>query len=214
MKQTCWERESGTVGMATDAPCTAPPREKVKLWEALSVACWLVRWWLTPPIRSKSSAEGETGSGFEGRGDWASLKRSLTAWAGPELDKVGGLAEKAFQSPNSPFPLDDGAAEESIFNPSLSNVSFRVKFIFLVYEKVAVNVYFWGDHAYQWSLGGWQRQQERKSLQNHWWGLNLHLRTQPNQKRSNKYAVATLRLLMCPTVFTCCSALLGWRINH
>lgn len=142
MKQTCWERERGTVGMATDAPGTAPPREKVKLWEALSVACWLVSWWLTPPIRSKSSAEGETESGFEGVGDWASPKRSLTAWAGPELDKVGGLAEKAFQSPNSPFPLDDGAAEENIFNPSLSNVSFRVKCIFLVYEKVAVNVFF------------------------------------------------------------------------
>lgn len=32
-------------------------------------------------------------------------------WEGPELDEAGGL-EKAFQSPNSPFPLDDAATVE------------------------------------------------------------------------------------------------------
>lgn len=73
-------------------------------------------------------------------GDWALPKRSLAGWEGPELDKVGGVAEKAFQSPNSPFPLDDGAAEENILNPSLSNVIFTVKSVFLVDKKVAVNV--------------------------------------------------------------------------
>lgn len=35
--------------------------------------------------------------------------RSVTGWGGQVLDEVGGL-EKAFQSPNSPFPLDDAAA--------------------------------------------------------------------------------------------------------
>lgn len=108
-------------------------------------------------MRSKSSAEGDTGSGFEGGGDWAPPKRSLTGWEGPEFDKAEGLAEKAFQSPNSPFPLDDGAAEEEIFNLSLSNDSFTLKSVLLVSTPV----------AYQWTLGGWQRQQERKSLQNH-----------------------------------------------
>lgn len=85
-------------------------------------------------MRSKSSAEGETGSGFEGGGGGgcAGPKRSLTGWEEPEFDKAGGMAEKAFQSPNSPFPLDDGAAEENILKPSLSNVSFPVKSIFLI----------------------------------------------------------------------------------
>lgn len=101
---TCWERERGIVGVA-------PPREKVKLWEALSVACGLVSWWLTPPIRSKSSAEGGTGAGLEAVGDCTPPNRSVTGWEGPEPDEVGGLAEKVFQSPNSPFPLDEGAAD-------------------------------------------------------------------------------------------------------
>lgn len=83
-------------------------------------------------MRSKSSAEGETGSGFEGGGDWAPPKRSLTGWEGPEFDKADGLAEKAFQSPNSPFPLDDVAAEEEIFNLSLSNVSFTLVYITVI----------------------------------------------------------------------------------
>lgn len=50
--------------------------------------------------------------GLEALGDWALPKRSVTSWEGPELDEVGGLVEKAFQSPNSPFPLDEGAAEQ------------------------------------------------------------------------------------------------------
>lgn len=108
---TCWERESGMLGTATDAPGVDPPKEKVRLWEALSVVCWLVSWWLTP-IRSKSSAEGGTGAELEAgaEGDWTLPNRSVTCWAGPELDKAGWLVENAFQSPNSPFPLDDGAA--------------------------------------------------------------------------------------------------------
>lgn len=107
---TCWERESGKVGIATETPGVAPPKEKVMLWEALSVVCGLVNWWLTPPIRSKSSAEGGTAVGLEAEGDWTPPKRSVTGWEGAELDVAGGLAEKAFQSPNSPFPLDDAAA--------------------------------------------------------------------------------------------------------
>lgn len=47
-------------------------------------------------MRSKSSAEGEV----------------AVVWAGPELRVDGGL-EKALQSPNSPFPLVDTAAEQS-----------------------------------------------------------------------------------------------------
>lgn len=43
-------------------------------------------------------------------GDWTLPNRSVTGWDGPELDEAGALAEKAFQSPNSPFPLDDAAA--------------------------------------------------------------------------------------------------------
>ncbi len=43
-------------------------------------------------------------------GDWTLPNRSVTGCGGPELDEAGGLAEKAFQSPNSPFPLDDAAA--------------------------------------------------------------------------------------------------------
>ena len=101
---TCWERERGIVGVA-------PPREKVKLWEALRVVCGLVIWWLTPPIRSKSSADGGTGVGLEAVGDCTPPNRSVTGWEGPEPDEVDGLAEKAFQSPNSPFPLDEGAAD-------------------------------------------------------------------------------------------------------
>lgn len=31
-------------------------------------------------------------------------------WVGPAFDELGELTEKAFQSPNSPFPLDEGAA--------------------------------------------------------------------------------------------------------
>lgn len=105
---TCWERERGMAGIATEAPGVAPPREKVMLWEALSVACGLVSWWLTPPIRSKSSVEG--GAVLEAGVDWTLPNRSVTGWAGPELDETGVLVEKAFQSPNSPFPLDRAAA--------------------------------------------------------------------------------------------------------
>lgn len=36
--------------------------------------------------------------------------RSVTGWEVSELDDAGGFPEKAFQSPNSPFPLDDAAA--------------------------------------------------------------------------------------------------------
>ena len=71
----------------------------------------MVSWWLTPPIRSKSSADGGT-EGLEAGavGDWALPKRSPTGWEGPQLDEGGAFPEKAFQSPNSPFPLDDAAA--------------------------------------------------------------------------------------------------------
>lgn len=71
----------------------------------------MVSCWLTPPIRSKSSAEGGTEAGLDARaeGDWTLPKRSVAGGEGPELDEAGGL-EKVFQSPNSPFPLDDAAA--------------------------------------------------------------------------------------------------------
>lgn len=65
---------------------------------------------MTPPIRSKSSADGGMEAGVEAVGAWTLPNRSLTGWVGPEFDEVGGLAEKAFQSPNSPFPLDEAAA--------------------------------------------------------------------------------------------------------
>lgn len=63
-------------------------------------------------IRSKSSAEGGTEVGLEAEaaGDWTLPNRSVTGWEGAELDAGGELVEKAFQSPNSPFPLDDAAA--------------------------------------------------------------------------------------------------------
>lgn len=51
------------------------------------------------------------GTGLEAVVEWALPNRSVTGWEGPELDEAGGLAEKAFQSPNSPFPLDDAAAD-------------------------------------------------------------------------------------------------------
>lgn len=41
---------------------------------------------------------------------WPLPNRSLAGWVGPAFDLVGELTEKAFQSPNSPFPLDEGAA--------------------------------------------------------------------------------------------------------
>lgn len=109
---TCWERERGMVGIATDAPGIIPPRENVMLWEAVSVVCGLVNWWLTPPIRSNSSAEGGTGAGLEAVavGDWTLPNRSVRGWVGAELDETGALAEKAFQSPNSPFPFEEVAA--------------------------------------------------------------------------------------------------------
>lgn len=109
---TCWERERGMVGKPPEAPGVTPPRENVRLWEALSVVCGLVIWLLTPLIRSKSSAEGGIEVVLEvgAVGDWTLPNKSATGWEGPELDDAGGLAEKAFQSPNSPFPLDDAAA--------------------------------------------------------------------------------------------------------
>lgn len=57
---TCWEWEWGIVGIGPAAPGVIPPKENVMLWEALSVACGLVSWWLTPLIRSRSSADGGT----------------------------------------------------------------------------------------------------------------------------------------------------------
>lgn len=108
---TCWERERGMVGIVTGAPGVAPPREKVMLWEALIAVCGLGTWWLTPPIRSKSSAEGGIGGRFEVVVEWVLPNRSVTGWEGPALEEVDGWAEKAFQSPNSPFPLDDAAAD-------------------------------------------------------------------------------------------------------
>lgn len=109
---TCWERERGMVGKPPEAPGVTPPRENVRLWEALSVVCGLVIWLLTPLIKSKSSAEGGIEVVLEvgAVGDWTLPNKSATGWEGPELDDAGGLAEKAFQSPNSPFPLDDAAA--------------------------------------------------------------------------------------------------------
>lgn len=78
--------------------------------------CGLVSWWLIPPIRSKSSADGGTGLGLAaGTGaDWELPNRSVTAGEGPELEGSGGFPEKALQSPNSPFPLDDVAARHKI----------------------------------------------------------------------------------------------------
>lgn len=130
-KPTCWERETGMVGIVTDAPGVAPPREKVMLCEALSVVCGLVSWWLTPPIRSKSSADGGTGVGLEGGavGEWTLPNRSVMGWEGAELDEAGGLAGKAFQSPNSPFPLDDAAAgHERVVICSVVIVTFILEF--------------------------------------------------------------------------------------
>lgn len=103
------------VGMETEAPGVTPPREKVRLWDALSVVCWLVNGWLMdPPIRSKSSAEGGTVFGLEAAalGDWTLPNRSVTGWEEADPDDAGGLAEKALQSPNSAFPLDDTAAAQ------------------------------------------------------------------------------------------------------
>ena len=51
----------------------------------------------------------EAGLDAGAEGDGALPKRSVVGWEGPELDEAGGF-EKAFQSPNSPFPLDDAAA--------------------------------------------------------------------------------------------------------
>lgn len=48
--------------------------------------------------------------GAEAADGWTLPNRSLTGWAGPAFDEVGELTEKAFQSPNSPFPLDEAAA--------------------------------------------------------------------------------------------------------
>lgn len=50
------------------------------------------------------------GVGAEAVGAWTLPNRSLTGWVGPAFDEVGELTEKAFQSPNSPFPLDEAAA--------------------------------------------------------------------------------------------------------
>lgn len=49
-------------------------------------------------------------AGVEALGACTLPNRSLTGWLGPEIDEFGGLAEKAFQSPNSAFPLDEAAA--------------------------------------------------------------------------------------------------------
>lgn len=109
---TCWERDRAMAGIATDAPGAAPPKEKVRLWEALSVACGVETWWLMPLMRSKSSADG--GTAFEAGVEVVVVvpNRSVTVWDVPELDEAGGLAGKALQSPNSPFPLDEAAAKQ------------------------------------------------------------------------------------------------------
>lgn len=60
-------------------------------------------------MRSKSSADG--GTGFEGGAEVAveeEPNKSVTV--GPEVE-TGGV-EKALQSPNSPFPVDEEAAVE------------------------------------------------------------------------------------------------------
>lgn len=76
---------------------------KVMLWDALRLL-------LLGDIRSKRSAEGgwvDVGKGAAGAG--TSLKRSgMTDGAGT----AGGLVEeKAFQSPNSPLPVDSEPEE-------------------------------------------------------------------------------------------------------
>lgn len=48
--------------------------------------------------------------GAEAAAAWPLPNRSLADWVGPVLDEVGELTEKAFQSPNSPFPLDEATA--------------------------------------------------------------------------------------------------------
>lgn len=70
----------------------------------------MVIWWLTPAIRSKSSADGGMEVGAEAADAWTLPNRSPTGAVGPAFDEVGELTEKAFQSPNSPFPLDEAAA--------------------------------------------------------------------------------------------------------
>lgn len=70
---------------------------------------------MTPPIRSKSSADGGMQVGAEAVDAWPLPKRSLAGWVGPAFDEVGELTGKAFQSPNSPFPLDEaGAVGETV----------------------------------------------------------------------------------------------------
>lgn len=70
---------------------------KVKLWDALRLQ-------LLGAIRSKRSAEGGWVDVRAGGMD-TSLNRSGTA--GGALEAGGLVEEKAFQSPNSPFPLDE-----------------------------------------------------------------------------------------------------------
>lgn len=75
---------------------------------------------LTPPIRSKSSADGGTevdlaaGVVF----DWLLPNRSAPGCDGPELE-AGGFPEKEFQSPNSPFPPDGTAANNKTVTADL-----------------------------------------------------------------------------------------------
>lgn len=45
--------------------------------------------------------------------DWTLPNRSARGWVEAELDGAVGLVEKALQSPNSPFPLDDVAADHN-----------------------------------------------------------------------------------------------------
>lgn len=81
---------------------------KVMLWEELRLL-----WW--GPIRSNKSAEGgcvDIGAGLDVTGG-TSLKRSGTT---EELVETGGLTEeKAFQSPNSPFPVDTDPEQSIIY---------------------------------------------------------------------------------------------------
>lgn len=59
--------------------------------------------------------------GREAADAWTLPNRSPTGWVGPAFDEVGEFTEKAFQSPNSPFPLDEAAAVRETVLDKLSH---------------------------------------------------------------------------------------------
>lgn len=106
---TCCERDRGMLGRA---PAAAPPKEKVRLWDVLRVAWGVCTVLPSPLMRSKSSADG--GTEFEGGAVTVveeEPNKSVTVGADVE---TGGV-EKALQSSNSPFPVEEAAAKENTF---------------------------------------------------------------------------------------------------